>query len=296
MSELDSVYEDFESDVGIDSDEDRKNGQANRQEWFKGDKNRTYRVALVYFHTVDVVTATTALSQAKKEGVKLSKDDLEKLAKDALAKRAQSLSKAVDALTPIEKLDTTQVKFKKMSAYYKDGLGYVLSRLGKDGAEADNVWKSLGEEKKYFTTVVLFYPADKDGNLARTPAGELDKARLMTDWYVLPWRFSPKTYDSIWTVNKGLRSNELTIADQDLILKCENAEFQNFKVTAGGKATWRKSPELQRRILEKASTFYDKLVPFRELSTADLRIKLGLSSGNVAEEVSADFDGLLENV
>jgi hypothetical protein len=293
MSES-NVYDQYEDDVGVDSDEDKKYGSSNRTEWFKGDKGRCYRVALVYFHTVDICAVTTAKHMAKKASTTLSSEDVEKIAKEAIAKRAASLNKKVDELTPVERLEVNQVKFRKFVAHYKDGVGYVLSRLGLDGAESDVAWKAMGDPKNYFSTVALFYPCDKDGNLPRK-GDELDKNRILNDWHVLPWRFGPKNYESIWSVNKGLRSNDLTIADQDLILKCENADFQNFKITGGGKATWRKSPELMRRVLERATTYYEKLIPFREMSTADLQIKLGLSTGNKGEEVSSEMDALLDD-
>jgi hypothetical protein len=291
-----NVYDQYDEDIGVDSDEDKKYSSSNRTEWFKGDKGRCYRVALVYFHTVDVCAVSAAKTAAKKAGRVLSEDDIEKVAKEALTKRAASLSppKKADELTAPEKLEVNQVKFKRLQAHYKDGVGFVLSRLGLDGPEADQAWKAMGDQKNYFTTVALFYPCDKDGNLPRK-GDELDKSRIMNDWHVLPWRFGGKNYDGIWTVNKGLRSNDLTIADQDLILRCENAEFQNFKITGGGKSTWRKSPELMRRVLERAIPFYDKLIPFREMSTADLQIKLGLSTGNKGEEVSTEIDSLMDD-
>jgi len=251
-------------------------------------------VALVYFHTVDVSAVTNARAVAKKLGNTLSNDEIEKIAKESFQKKAAALSKKVDELTPVERLDISQVKFRKFQAHYKEGVGYVLSRMGRDGAEADVAWKSLGDAKNYFSTVCLFYPCDKDGNLPRKD-GELDKNRVMNDWHVLPWRFGPKNYENIWNVNKGLRSNDLTIADQDLILKCENTEFQNFKITGGGKSTWRRSPELMRRVLEKAIPLFDKLIPFREMSTADLQIKLGISTGNRGEDVSTEMDGLMDD-
>jgi hypothetical protein len=292
MSDPTNQY-DLEDDVGVDSDEDKKYGQSNRPEWFKGDKGRTYRAALVYFHPVDVTAVQAAKTAAKKSGASLSKEDLERIVKEAVAKKAAGLKKGVDELTTVEKLDTTQVKFRKFTAHYKEGLGYVLSRLGRDGADADTAWKTLGDPKNYFSTVVLFYPCDKDGNLPKKD-GELDKERIRNDWFVLPWRIGPKVFDLIWAVNKGLRSNELTIADQDLILKCENSEFQNFSVTGSGKATWRRAPELMRRVLEKANPLYEKLIPFREMSTADLKIKLGHSTGNSGEDVSSEMDNLLD--
>lgn len=294
MSET-NPYDQYEDDIGVDSDEDKRYGSGNRLEWFKGEKNRCYRVALVYFHTADVCAVTNARASAKKAGNSLSNEDIDKIAKEAIAKKATGLNKKADELTAVEKLDTSQVKFRHFMAHYKDGIGYVLSRLGKDGAEADAAWKTLGDPKHYYSTVVLFYPCDSDGNLPRKD-GELDKSRVLNDWRILPWRFGPKNYDAIWSVNKGLRSNDLTIADQDLILKCDNAEFQNFKITGGGKATWRRSPEFTRRVLEKASVLYDKLVPFREMSSADLQIKLGMSTASKGDDVSSEMDDLMDGV
>lgn len=283
MSEEDTGIEGFDEDVGLGS-EDRKYAKSNREEWFKGEKGRSYRVAMLYFHPLDI-SITKALKA--KNGSVTREQVTEAMAK-VLAKRCEG-GKTVDQLAPHDKLDLTNVRFKKVEAHYKDGVGFVLSRLGKDGADADTVWKMLGDMKRYFTTVLLVYPTNKEG--------EVIKEQLAHNWSVIPWRFGNKVFERLLQVGDGLRANDLSIASQDLMLKCSNADYQNFDIDGAGKSLWRMNEKFQSQVLEKAMSLYDKLVPFREISTADLRIKLGLSSGNAGEDISdSGFEGLLDQV
>lgn len=279
----------YEDDVGLDT-EDKKHARGNQQEWFKGEKGVTYRTSLVYFHSLDVAVAQAAKKKAVRDGTKVTPEQLTEFANKALAKRAEELGKAVDQLQAHEKLDLSNARFKKLMAHYKEGVGYALSRLGKEGAESDEIWKMLGEPKKYFTTLLLIYPTNREG--------EPIKEQLAHSWTLKPWRFGNKVYGRFHEVAESLRANDLTIVNQDLSLKCTNTEFQNFEVDGAGKAIWRKDPRFMAKVLEKAMPFYDKLVPFRELSTADLRIKLGLPSGSsVADDVGTDeYSSILDGV
>jgi len=279
-------YEDFEDDVGLGA-EDKKHAKSNNLEWFKGEKGRSYRVALVYFHPLDA----NIYAAMKKQNPNVSKTEVVEKIKAALSKRAAELNKSVDQLAPHEKLDTSNVRFKKIVSHYKEGVGYVISRLGKDGAEADQVWKMMGEPKSNFTTVLLIYPTNREGELA--------KEQLANGWNVMPWRFSTKVYGTFHTRSTSLRENNLSIASQDLILKCTNTDYQNFDIDVAGPAVWIKSPAFASKVLAKAQPLYEKLVPFRELSTADLKIKLGIGGGSAATEDGVsddDFKGLLEEV
>jgi hypothetical protein len=276
-------YEGFEEDVGLGA-EDKKYATTNQLEWFKGEKGRTYRVALVYFHPLPAAVAMAA----KKKNPEVTKEQVADVVQKALAKRAEELGKAVDQLAPHEKLDLNNTRFKKIVAHYKENFGFVVSRLGKDGAEADEVWAAMGDPKTYFTTCLLFYPVNN--------SGEVVKEQLLHQWSVKPWRFSGKVYGRLHQVAAGLRENDLSIATQDLTLKCTNTDYQNFEIDGAGKALWRKNDKFQATILEKATSLYEKLNPFRELSTADLRIKLGLGGGGGSDVSADDFGGLLDQV
>lgn len=274
--------EDYEGDVGLGA-EDKHFARSNQLEWFKGDKGKTYRAGLVYFHPLDVALVRAA----RKKDPNIGSAQLKDLVSEHLGKRASELGKEVSALAPYEKLDTSNVRFKRIEAHFKEGFGYVVSRLGLDGPEADVVWKMLGDQKNYFSTVLVLYPTTPDGDLIKDQVGQS---------VVKPWRFSTKVYERLHQVANGLRQNDLHISAQDLSLKCTNQDYQNFDIDAAGKSLWRLKPEFAYKILAKAYPLYEKLIPFREMSTADLKIKLGLSSGAASETGEDDFEGLLENV
>jgi len=281
----------YDDDVSLTAD-DKKHAKTDREDWFKGEKGQTYRIALVYFHPIEVATVRAARAKAKAAGEELSREQMVEVAKAALAKRAEELGKAPDQLTDSEKLYIDKVQFKKILNHYKDGVGYVLSRLGMDGADADKIWGMMGDLKTNFTTVIIQYPTNNDG--------DLQKERLK-DWKVWPWRIHKKTYGALIAVAEGLRLNDLSIADQDLMAKCTNKDFQNFDINGAGKALWRKHDAFRAKVLAAAVKFYDKkvLVPFREMSTADLAIKLGVNAGagsGVADVSEDEFEGLLDNV
>lgn len=284
-------FDDFDDDVGL-GEEDKKYAKNDRQTWFKGEaKDRKYRVSMMYFHPL----AIAVMKAAKKKKPDITREELEKVANAALSKRAEELGKPVDQLQDHEKLNIDHAKFHRVKAHYKEGFGYAVSRLGMDGAEADSVWKLLGDQKHYFCTVLLIYPCNSEG--------EVNKDMLKAgNFEVKPWRFSNKFYNSLHQVAAGLRSNDLSIATQDLIIKCTNPEFQNFDVQPSGKALWRRIASLEKAVMPKVVELYEEMrKPFREMSTADLAIKLnvpyGTSGGSQGSDIDADdFDDLLDQV
>jgi hypothetical protein len=285
-------YGEFEDDVGLDADGKKFFGQ--REEWLKMTKGQILRAAFLYFHPVDANAVATARATAKKDSKTLTKDEIIAVAKAALEERAKTLStaekaRAVDTLTEIEKLDLGSVHFKKMMAHYQEGLGFALSRLGKDGPEGDAIWKRLPEPKLYFSTLLLVYPTDREGNIDR-------EGIKRGEWRVTPWRFSKQIYEDIWKQNEGLRENGLSLAGQDIKLECKDPQFQKIGVSFVGAAIWQKSENFKAQVLAKAVPFYAKLVPFREMTTDQLRAKLGLG-GSVVQDVSGgDFTDLLDQV
>ena len=217
-------------------------------------------------------------------------DEMKAAATKALEDRAKELNKSVDQLTPDERLDCRTVQFRSFRAHYQQGVGFALSRLGKDGTEADAVWRKLPDSKQYFSTLLLLYPMTREGkhDIEAIKRGE---------WRIVPWRFGAGTYDEIWNLNDGLRGNSMSIASQDIRLECKDATYQKIKVSFVGKAAWQASPAFRKTVLAKAMEFYGKLMPFREMSTGDLRHKLGMNGGPaLGTTASEDFTGLLDNV
>jgi hypothetical protein len=289
-----SEYAQDEYDAGLD-EEGRKYTQQ-RQEWLKMTKGQQVRAAFVYFHPVNKNAVAKALTDAaEKKTAKPTPEQCVDIGRKALAAHAGKLNKGVDALTPLERLDLSEVKMKRMWFHYQEGLGYVISRLGKDGVEADAVWKKLPEPKITFTTLLLIYPTDRAGNV--------DKEKLTTNWYIIPWRFHKGVYENIWKLNKGLEENGTSIASQDVKLDCKVQEYQNIDVQFCGPAIWQKSEKFRGIVLAKAMELYDKLIPFREMTTDQLRGKLGMGGSAVGTAgiggdatSGTDFTDLLDNV
>lgn len=286
-------YQESEYDAGLD-EEGRKYMQP-RQEWLKMNKGQILRAAFVYFHTVNKNAVAKALAEANEsKSPKPTPEQCTEIGRKALEARATTLTKAVDQLTPTDRLDLTEVKMKRMWFHYQDGLGYAISRLGKDGPEADAVWKKLPEPKVTFTTLLLIYPTDRQGNI--------DKEKLATGWHIIPWRFHKGVYEGIWKLNKGLEENGTSIASQDVKLECKVQEYQNIDVQFCGPAIWQKSPKFRDVVLTKATELYDKLIPFREMTTDQLRSKLGMGGSAVGtasiggDTSTTDFADLLDSV
>lgn len=269
MSNQFNDYEDFSNDVDFDTNESRGN---DRDAWYKGTKGTVDRGSFVYFHRYDV----NAVNVARRENPKLSPADVQEIAKKAISMRAEELGKAVADLTKVDLLDTRTVKFKKIRASYQDGLGFVVSRLGLDGSEADRVWKQLPEPKVYYVTGLIFYPTDKKGNVVR------DKESFQNGWSVRPWRLSEPNYDEFDKLNKSLQAYNQTLARSDFTLECTDQTYQKFKITGAGPAIWTKSAGFSEQVLTKAMDWYEKLQPFREMTTQQLIQKLGGGSGPTA--------------
>ena len=287
MSDIDPFdpYSSLDDDIGLDP-EDRAQVRSNKQDWYKAEKGRVDRVALLYFNTIDV----TAARIAKRKHPEATTEQLAAIGRSTLEARAKQLEKPVDALTQLEKLNLNDVRFKKFNAHFHETVGFVVSRLGLDGPAADEAWRRLDPPKQYFTTLLLVYPTTREGDPI--------KERLATGWKILPFRFSPERYQQICKRNNSLVENGITIASQDLVIECKDTQYQNITLDGAGPAIYRKNPKFQELILTKALEYYDKLNPFREITSADLRIKLGMGGGggSSASIGSDDFGDVLNNV
>jgi len=281
---------DYNSEDDVSLDEHSKPAN-DRDLWLKMTKNQTLRAAFVYFHPVDLVAADRLRQAARARGETVTAADLRAAAKKALDDRAAQLGKTVDSLTQADRLDLSEVKFRRMMASYQQGLGFVINRKGKDGPEADAVWNKIEAPKPYHTTLLLTYPTDRAGNL--------DKDRLRTDWNLVPWRFGKRVYEDLWKLQAGLRDNGMGLNSQDIKLECKDDKYQNIAISFVGPAIWQKADAFRNMVLSKAIPMYDKLVPFRELTTDQLRAKLGLGGPAVADVsamTSSDMDDILQSV
>lgn len=266
---------------------------SNRVDRFKGETGITYRAALMYFHPLSTSLVLASKRKARKEGTEVDKAAVKKALDAALAKRVEEYEvSSVDELAEWQKLDFRRTQFKKYKSHYKEGVGFVVSRLGKDGEEADKVWGMLGDPRDYYTTVILVYPTDREGNV--------EKELLLSRSTVKPWRFGRGSFNRLIEVEQKLKNlpggGSASLANMDLSLKCTNDKFQNFDIDFASEAIWTKSKKVRDKFLPKAQALYEKLIDAKEMSTQDLRIKLGVG-GDSGEDVSDDdVDDFLEGV
>lgn len=287
MTDIDLDIEsiDTEGDIGL-GDEDRGKVNSNQIDWYKGETGRTDRVALVYFNNIK----QTLLRRGLKANPKMTKDEQKVLLLGGLQKLAEKLGKSLDQLDEVDMLDMGEARFRTLTSSYKQGIGYV-EWPKKLTPEEEKVWKKLGDKKDYVCTLLLQYPTDKDG--------EVDRERLAKGWAIKPWRFPAKVYEAIRKANKGAAEHGNSVSSIDLNISCEDAKFQKIAVTSSGPCIYLKNDKFKRVVLEKAVSMYDKLSPFRQMTTDELREKLGLTGGGGSgspSDFGDDFTGVLGNV
>jgi hypothetical protein len=288
MSSEEFNYDDYSNDVDLDP---QNRPASNRVERFKGETGKTYRVALLYFHPLQVTLRKAMIAKAAREGKELDPNALKDTIAKALAKRAADFETNVESLEEWQKLDTSNAQFKTYKSHYHDEVGTVLSRLGQDGPEADKVWKALGEPREYYSTIALFYPLDQSGNI--------DAKNIVRDGYVKLWRFSKGTFNQLITKNEMLGSYNQSLANSDLKLFCKAGQFQTFDIEPAGAAIWLKAPTVRDKFLPMAHALYGKLVDARNLTTDEVRSKLNLAGGggDSGSDVPEDeIEDILQNV
>ena len=280
-------FDDFgkEEDVGL-GEESKDEFKNDRDSWFKMELGQVVRGALLYFHTI----TQTSMAALHKSNPKASREEVMAAVKQAHEAKATALGKTVDQLTEIDKLDITEIFSKRFDYHYEEGLGYVLSRIGKDGPEADKIWKSLPEVKRGYSTVLLLYP------MLDKKSGNINKETIAKDFKVVPWRFPKQTQEQIWQRNAGLRENNLSLASQDVKLECKDPKYQKIDVNFAGPAIWQKADKFRNVVLTMALEWYPKLVPFREMSTDQLRAKKGFGAPAAVDVSGGDFSNLLDNM
>jgi hypothetical protein len=288
MSDEEFNYDDYSGDVDLDP---KNRAPTNRIERFKGETGKTYRVALLYFHPLQVTLRKALLAKAEREGTQLDPNVLKETVAKALAKRASDLETDVASLEDWQKLDWGSAQFKKYRSHYHEDVGSVISRLGMDGPEADKVWKALGEPRDNYSTVGLFYPLDSSGNT--------DTKNIVRDGYVKLWRFSKGTFNALIAKNEMLGSYNQSLANSDLKLFCKAGQYQTFDIDPAGTAIWLKSPTVRDKFLPLAHSLYSKLVDARALTTDEVRAKLNMASGggDSGTDVPEDeIEDILQNV
>jgi hypothetical protein len=253
----------FDPEVTIGLGDEDRNKVPRRAQWYKGEKGRTDRVAIVFFPSVEASARRQALRSNPNMSVAEQRGLLSKVRKG----RAEKLGKPVEGLNPADLLDTREVRFRTFQAAYHKDVGFVEIPSDIPAAE-QAVWRKLGEPRSYVSTLLLVYQADRDG--------DVDRRYAARGWRIVPWRFAPMQYEVIRKIDKGLREGNSSVAQVDLSITCIDTQYQKVTIAQAGPAIYRQDQEFTQKVLATAAPLYDQLKPFRTLTTDELREKLGM--------------------
>lgn len=247
--------------------------------------------AFVYFYRLEEQVLKALAGKGLSADEKISK------VQEALDARAKELGKSVSELEDWEKLDISQARLKITKSQYKEGIGNVVTLLGKGSGADDLVWKQLGDVRTQVSTAFLEYPLKVNGDFdSATLAAQIQEDAVV----IKPWKFGGKTYDTIKSLSDGYKENGISLAAQNIVLECTDLKFKAISVGVKGPAVWIKTPKSKEVVLKAALNIYPHITPARELTTEQLREKLGIAeaaSGGLGKDVSStEFDSLLDSV
>ena len=287
--EIDLEIPSTDNSIGL-GDEDKGKVVSNSTDWYKAEKGRTDRVALVYFNTLEVTTYLKAERAHKKEaGRELTSEEKRSLVLKIRAKIAETKGKPFEQLAPYELLDLLEPRFKKVTGVYRESGGYSIVPDNLTPEES-RVWQKYGEAKDYVCTVLLKYATSREGDV---------DAQRINEFQVLPWKFSPQIFDTLRKISKGLVEQGTSASKLDLTISCTDSKYQKITVTPSGPCIYQKNETFKQRVLEKALVLYKKAAaPFPSKTTAEIREKLGLGGGVVipAGSDNVNYDDVLQNI
>lgn len=160
-------------------------------------------------------------------------------------------------------------------AVYIDGVGKVVSRLGRDGPEADELWSQGEAARTSYATLVMTYPRGPDKNL--------DRARVLAAPGIMRWTFSERTFTSLQKVAAG------SSGGVDLLATCTDERYQRIEFQRFKDCLWWDDEELREAIQNRVTELESSVSPARRLSTEELAAKLGRQWPPQPEVTEADF-------
>jgi len=188
-------------------------------------------------------------------------------------------------------LDAPTPKFTGCKRLYGGtGVGYVLYK----GPEYVKVFKQAGKDaqpKDCIATILVIWPTDKKG--------QIDKAKVFTDFEVKSWTISKDKYEALADIHI-----EFPFGKYDLKMSCSDSQYQKMTFGSCQESLFRKLVEAGKAgpIMEQVRMIAEGLQ--RSLATDmnldTLREKLGLEVSGVAPSENvmegADIDDLLDKV
>ena len=210
-----------------------------------GEKNR---ISIVSFKKVH---DGVLLAKAKEKGSSLTDVEKAELISKIDKKIADQLSKPVDQLTEVDRLDIKSPKFAFKWTHYRDGVGTIccLSEYnGKTISKPEICCNKMGDAEQTVGMIIMTYPV-KDGVQVDE---DLFNAKKYVNFNV--WRMSAKKFRQIEDAYKEARAEDkFTI---DLIVTLDgDPKYQKQVITPGSNAVWAKGKidsEARNWVLDQA--------------------------------------------
>jgi len=170
----------------------------------------------------------------------------------------------------------------KARVHYKDGFGTFLCRSTPDNKEV--CCKTLGDSGLRFGTIIVHYHTEKDGR-PKKPFG-----------YDLKfWYFSDKKFDKLRSLHR-----EFSLAERDMLISCDNDEYQHLNFTPTKESIMRVKEELAKKIIEQAEKLKSDLKKrlAKSRSIEEIREELGLevTGGQIDESSIGDYSDVLDEI
>jgi len=176
------------------------------------------------------------VAKAREKGAPLTDAEKADLIAKIDKKIADQLSKPVEQLTEVDRLDIKSPKFAFAWTHYRDGLGSIrcLSQYeGKTVVKPELCCNKMGDADQTVGMIVMTYPV-KDGV-------QVDEELLNAKKYVnfAVWRMTAKKFRQIEDVYKEARAEEKSTIDLIVALDGD-PKYQKQVITAGSSAVWAK--------------------------------------------------------
>jgi len=178
--------------------------------------------------------------------------------------------------------DATVPLILKARVHFKEGFGYFLCRSTSEKKEI--CCETLGDPGLRFGCIIVHYYTEKSGK-PKKPLG-----------YDLKfWYFSDKKFDKLRSLN-----DEFPLAERDLIISCDNDEWQHLDFTPCKESIIRLKEDFFGKVEEQAKKMKPDLKKrlAKSRTIEELREEFGLeaASGSIDESDIGDYSDVLEEI
>lgn len=169
-----------------------------------------------------------------------------------------------------------QKPFKATKVHFNQRYYVCKSTKEKPAICCTHTYKGNDPRWRLGAVLVIYEISKKDGK---------DK---LTGYELVPWVFSDKMYQKLNTANK-----EFPLKEHDILVSCDNEEFQNLIIQSCNACFWRSKPELEKKIMEESDPLFEKVGSnlASDLSIEEIKELLGIDtagSDDAATDVQLD--------